>query len=131
MKSLKIALAQVNCTVGDLAANSRKIIEAARRARDAGADLLLAPELALCGYPPEDLLLRPDFLRACDASLTQLALALPIPAVVGHPKAEAGRTWNAASLLRDRRIEATYCKGRLPNSEVFDEERYFDAGEGV
>ncbi|MBL8490097.1 MAG: NAD+ synthase, partial [Rhodocyclaceae bacterium] len=131
MKSLKIAVAQINCIVGDLAGNARKILDAANLARDAGANLLLTPELALCGYPPEDLLLRPDFYRACEETLASLAAELPLPAVVGHPRAEGRLRRNAASLLRGGRVEASYFKGRLPNSEVFDEERYFDAGEGV
>ncbi|HMX15993.1 MAG TPA: NAD+ synthase [Rhodocyclaceae bacterium] len=131
MKRVKIAVAQINCTVGDLTGNSRKIADAARRAGDSGADLLLTPELALCGYPPEDLLLRPDFYRACDVALGKLAGEIAIPTIVGHPREEGGRRRNAASLLRHGRVEATYSKGRLPNSEVFDEERYFDAGDGV
>ena len=83
---LKIALAQINCTVGDLAGNVQLILDAAGRARALGADLLLTPELALSGYPPEDLLLRPDFYRACERELQQLAAAFPdLTLVVGHP----------------------------------------------
>ncbi|MBS3934658.1 MAG: NAD+ synthase [Sulfuritalea sp.] len=126
--TLKIAVAQINCTVGDLAGNAARILAAADEARQLGADLLLTPELALCGYPPEDLLLRPDFHRACARELTTLAGKLPLPAVVGHPEMRGLLRYNAASLLRGGRIEATYCKQRLPNSEVFDEERYFAAG---
>jgi len=129
MALLKIAVAQINCIVGDLAGNSLRIVEAALRARNAGADLLLTPELALCGYPPEDLLLRPDFYRACARELEALAAKAPLPMVVGHPEEHAGWRYNAASLLRDGRIDATYRKQRLPNTEVFDEERYFDAGD--
>jgi NAD+ synthetase len=129
MSSLKIAVAQINCIVGDLAGNCARILDAAARARDAGADLLLTPELALCGYPPEDLLLRPDFYRACTRELAALAAVAPLPMVVGHPEEQAGWRYNAASLLKDGRIEATYRKQRLPNTEVFDEERYFDAGD--
>jgi NAD+ synthetase len=125
---LKIAVAQIDCTVGDLAGNAARILAAADEAVLLGADLLLTPELALCGYPPEDLLLRPDFHRACARALTALAGKLPLPAVVGHPEMRGPLRYNAASLLRGGRVEATYCKQRLPNNEVFDEERYFAAG---
>ena len=127
MATLKIAVAQINCTVGDLAGNAAQILAAAAQARDAGADLVVTPELALCGYPPEDLLLRPDFYRACRYELERLAAAAPLPLIVGHPEARDERRHNAASLLRDGRVEATYRKRRLPNYEVFDEERYFEA----
>lgn len=129
MSSLRVAVAQINCVVGDLAGNAKRVLEAAAGARSDGADLLLTPELALCGYPPEDLLLRPDFYRACERELAALAAAAPLPMVVGHPEASAGRRYNAASLLRDGRVAYTYRKQRLPNSEVFDEERYFDTGD--
>ena len=130
--ALRIAVAQLNCTVGDLAGNARLILTAAREAAARGADLLLTPELALCGYPPEDLLLRPDFYRACAAGLQQLAAdaatACPgLSLLVGHAEENAGKRYNAASLLREGGIQATYRKRRLPNYEVFDEERYFDA----
>ncbi len=129
MPSLKIAVAQINCTVGDLAGNARRILDAATQAKAAGADLLLTPELALCGYPPEDLLLRPDFYRACARELQQMAAVAPLPMVVGHPEAWSGRHYNAATLLEGGAVCATYRKQRLPNSEVFDEERYFDTGD--
>jgi NAD+ synthetase len=129
MPSVKIAVAQINCVVGDLAGNTQRILGAAGKARDLGADLLLTPELALCGYPPEDLLLRPDFYRACARELTALARAAPLPLVVGHAEECAGRRFNSASYLADGRIAATYRKQRLPNTDVFDEERYFDAGD--
>ncbi len=127
MASLKIAIAQINCIVGDLAGNAARILAAAREAKARGADLVVTPELALCSYPPEDLLLRPDFYRACERELAALAAALPLPAIVGHPEARAGYRFNAASLLRGGAVCATYRKNRLPNAEVFDEERYFDA----
>jgi len=127
---VKIAIAQINCTVGDMAGNSAKILEYAKKAAQSGASLLLTPELALSGYPPEDLLLRDDFSQACDAALHQLAAALPeITAVVGHPHKQDGECYNAASVLKDGRIIATYYKHILPNHSVFDEERYFTAGE--
>jgi len=129
MSSLKIAVAQINCTVGNLAGNARRILQAAHEAAGAGAHVLLTPELALCGYPPEDLLLRPDFYRACARELSALAAAAPLPMVVGHPEAWGGRHYNAATLLEGGALCATYRKQRLPNSEVFDEERYFDTGD--
>ncbi len=129
MPALRIAVAQINCTVGDLVGNAAAILDAARRAHAAGADLLLTPELALCGYPPEDLLLRPDFYRACRRELEALAAATPLPLVVGHPEEEAGRRYNAASFIDGGRVRAGYRKRLLPNYAVFDEERYFDVGD--
>jgi NAD+ synthase/NAD+ synthase (glutamine-hydrolysing) len=129
MSSLKIAVAQINCTVGDVSGNARRIAAAAREASAAGADLVVTPELALCGYPPEDLLLRPDFYRACDRELRALAQEVRgIVVVVGHPEEQGERRFNCASVLRDGAIAATYRKHRLPNYEVFDEARYFAAG---
>ena len=128
MSKLRIAIAQLNATVGDLAGNVARIQAFAARAHAGGAHVLLTPELALCGYPPEDLLLRPDFYRACHDALNTLAQAAPLPIVIGHPWLE-GDAYNAASLLVDGRIVATYRKHRLPNYEVFDEERYFAAGD--
>ena len=125
---MKIAIAQINCTVGDLAGNVARILEFARRAREKSADLLVTPELALCGYPPEDLLLREDFYRNCDVALQKLAAeATGITLVVGHPRQIDGRRYNAASVIQDGRVVATYHKHTLPNYTVFDEERYFDA----
>ena len=116
MSSLRIALAQINSTVGDLAGNARRITEFADRARAAGAHLVVTPELALCGYPPEDLLLRPDFYRASARTLAELAARLSgIAVVVGHPEEHKGDYYNAASLLQDGRVVATYRKHRLPN----------------
>jgi NAD+ synthetase len=128
MATLKVALAQINCTVGDVAGNAAKILAAAQTARVLGADLLLTPELALVGYPPEDLLLRPDFYRICARELESLATQLPLPAVVGHPEQHENARCNAASLLSGGKVAATYRKHRLPTYEVFDEARYFRAG---
>ncbi|MCX7169203.1 MAG: NAD+ synthase [Proteobacteria bacterium] len=133
MNSLRIAIAQINCVVGDFAGNARRILAAAERAATLGADLLMTPELALCGYPPEDLLLRPDFYRAAAREMQQLARAAAklvpdLALLVGHPEEHGGQHFNAASVLQQGRIETTYRKHRLPNYEVFDEERYFDAG---
>lgn len=130
MARLRIAIAQMNAVLGDMSANARKISEFAKEAKAMGADLLITPELALCGYPPEDLLLRPDFYRACDDAMASLAeRADGIAILVGHPITREGKRYNAASLLRDRALVATYHKQCLPNAQVFDEARYFDPGE--
>jgi NAD+ synthetase len=129
---MKIAIAQINCTVGDLAGNSTKIIDYANRAKAQGASLLLTPELSLCGYPPEDLLLRPGFYRACDVALDKLSKSIQgITVIVGHPLQEGEQRFNAASVLCDGKIIATYRKHSLPNHSVFDELRYFTAGESA
>lgn len=126
---MKIAIAQINCTLGDLAGNSAKILAYAERAKQQGAALLLTPELGLCGYPPEDLLLRKGFYQACDTALRKLALQIDgITVVVGHPHEKDGLRFNAASVLRAGKIIATYHKLELPNHSVFDEERYFTRG---
>lgn len=147
---MQVALAQINVTVGDIAGNAQRIVEFARRAHAQGARLVLFPELSLCGYPPEDLLLRPAFMRACADALSGCARALAdldgLHVVVGHPHqfGERGdvrsksvavqQRYNAASVLAGGRIAATYCKRELPNYQVFDERRYFasgrDAGQG-
>jgi NAD+ synthase (glutamine-hydrolysing) len=127
--NVKVAVAQINCSVGDFEGNSRKIVEAAARAVAAGADLLVTPELSLTGYPPEDLLLRRAFYAACDAALLRLAgqlLQFPeLAVVVGHPLAREGQRFNAASVLQGGMVSGTYCKHDLPNYDVFDEQRYF------
>lgn len=126
---MKIAIAQINCIVGDLAGNAKKIINQANLAKERGATLLVTPELSLCGYSPEDLLLRPDFLLACEDALLTLAKQLPeITVVVGHPHQLGEQCFNAASVLENGQILATYHKQVLPNYGVFDEKRYFSAG---
>ena len=126
---VSIAVAQLNLTVGDLVGNADRIIAAIEEARAAGADLLLTPELALSGYPPEDLLLRPDFYRACGRETARIAAAARgIVVVLGHPAEDGYERYNAASVLRDGKVIARYHKSLLPNYEVFDEERYFEAG---
>jgi NAD+ synthase/NAD+ synthase (glutamine-hydrolysing) len=126
---LRVAVAQFNATVGDLAGNVERIVQCAAAAKSRGAHVLLTPELALCGYPPEDLLLRPDFYRACDRALDDLAARVDgIALVVGHPEDVGGRRHNAATVLENGRRTAVYRKNRLPNYEVFDEKRYFEAG---
>jgi NAD+ synthase (glutamine-hydrolysing) len=141
---VKVALAQINAIVGDLAGNTVRIVDAARRAYEQGARLVLTPELGLCGYPPEDLLLRPAFMRACAEALADCARRLAdLPGlfvVVGHPyqSGESGDVrsksvavplrFNAASVLAGGQIVGTYCKRELPNYQVFDERRYFASG---
>jgi len=125
---MKIAIAQINCTVGDLAGNAARILDFVERARTQSADVVVTPELALCGYPPEDLLLRDDFYRSCDSALRELASRIEgITLVVGHPHQAGGRRYNAASVIQDGRVVKTYHKHALPNYTVFDEERYFEA----
>ena len=128
MPILSFALAQMDFPVGAVAANAARMRELTVAARDGGAALIAFPELAICGYPPEDLLLRPTFLRACEREVQALAAETEDIAVyLGHPHAQ-GEVYNAASLLRDGRIEVTYHKEALPNYTVFDEKRYFRAG---
>jgi NAD+ synthase (glutamine-hydrolysing) len=127
--NVKVAVAQINCSVGDFEGNGRKIVEAAANAVAGGAQLLVTPELSLTGYPPEDLLLRRAFYAACDAALPRLAgqlLQFPeLAVVVGHPLAREGQRYNAASVLQGGMVVGTYCKHDLPNYDVFDEQRYF------
>ncbi len=144
MSKLRVALAQINPTVGDLPGNAKLIAEAARAAHAGGASLMIAPELALSGYPPEDLLLRPAFMDACEQQLAALAVELAplrgLSVLLGHPARSrtviVARTrslaapvcFNAASVLAQGRVQATYCKRELPNYQVFDERRYFVGG---
>lgn len=127
---MRIALAQFNPIVGDLEGNAGRIAELADQAAVAGAALLLTPELALCGYPPEDLALRDDFYQENARVLAGLARHLPqgLTVVVGHPLMEAGRRYNAATVLRDGQILGIYRKQQLPNYSVFDEVRTFSPG---
>ena len=128
MTTLRIALAQFDFPVGAVARNAERIAAMIAEARDEyGADLGLFPELALSGYPPEDLLMRPGFLRDCATAIETVAKAATgIVAVVGWPQAAGSVVYNAASVLRDGRVEHTYRKRELPNYAVFDERRYFD-----
>jgi len=128
MRALRIGLAQLNPTVGDLNGNRRCIAAAANRARQQGVDLLVLPELALTGYPPEDLLLKPSFARANRQALEQLATEIEgLWAVVGFVDLQED-LYNAAALIGEGRVAATYHKRYLPNYGVFDEDRYFRAG---
>jgi len=126
---LRIAVAQFNAVVGDLTGNVDRIVACAVAAKARGAQVLLTPELALSGYPPEDLLLRPDFYRACQRALDDLMARIDgITLVVGHPEEHEGACYNAATVIENGRQLAVYRKMRLPNYDVFDEKRYFDAG---
>lgn len=126
---MKIAIAQMNCIVGDIAGNAKKIVTSATLAKEQGATLVVTPELSLCGYSPEDLLLRPDFLLACEDALLALAKQLPdVAVIVGHPLQQGEQCFNAASVLEGGHVVATYHKQVLPNYGVFDEERYFVSG---
>ncbi len=125
---MRLALAQINTVVGDLDGNRARILAGLAEARDAGADLVLFPELAVTGYPPEDLLLRPAFLRAAGDSLAAIAAETTgIVALVGTPHLD-GALYNACAVCADGEIKAIYRKQHLPNYGVFDEERYFESG---
>ena len=142
--SLKLCVAQLNYVVGDLAGNAQKIVEAARQAHAAGAQLLLTPELAICGYAAEDLFLRPAFIDACDDALKTVARETAglkgLHIVVGHParteqvglrsrSVARAPCLNAASVLCEGRVVHRYAKRELPNYQVFDERRYFVPGD--
>jgi NAD+ synthase (glutamine-hydrolysing) len=133
MSAVKVSIAQINALVGDLSGNAQRVLEAARLAHAAGAQVLLTPELALTGYPPEDLLLRPSFIELCGQVLNDLCANLAplkgLHVVVGHVTLQNGLLRNAASVLVDGKVLGTYFKRELPNYAVFDEQRYFAAGE--
>jgi NAD+ synthase (glutamine-hydrolysing) len=125
---MRLALAQINTVVGDLDGNRDRILARLEEASEEGADLVLFPELAVTGYPPEDLLLRPGFVRAAEQSLNEIARQVRgITAVVGAPYFERD-LYNTAAVLADGEIKARYRKRFLPNYGVFDEDRYFAAG---
>lgn len=127
---LRIVLAQINLTVGDIAGNLRKHLEAAKSARDElHADVIVFPELSLVGYPPEDLLLRKSFIKESDAALqTCITEIRDIHYVIGHPHAGKHGLHNACSFIYNGSILCLYAKQRLPNYGVFDEDRYFKPG---
>jgi NAD+ synthase (glutamine-hydrolysing) len=135
---MKIAIAQLNPTIGDIFGNSHLILEAAKKAEVEGANLLLTPELSLIGYPPRDLLLNPSFIAAAGAQLQQLAQALPpklaviAGTVVPNPNAVqlGGKSlFNSAVLLQNGAVKKVFHKRLLPTYDVFDEDRYFEPGE--
>ena len=131
MSTIRIALAQINTTVGDFAGNTAKIIASIEQAKRAGADIVAVPELALTGYPPEDLLLKPQFIAVNRKALDEvIAASTGIISIVGF----VDRTTdihNAAAVICDGELKAVYRKNFLPNYSVFDEYRYFDAGQSA
>jgi NAD+ synthase (glutamine-hydrolysing) len=128
---MRLALVQMNTVVGDLDGNRRRILERLDEARSGGADLVLFPELAVTGYPPEDLLLRPGFIKAAEASLHELARAVrDVVVLVGFPHFERD-LYNACAVCADGEVKAVYRKRFLPNYGVFDEYRYFAPGDDL
>ena len=128
MRRLRIGMAQINTTVGDFVGNTRKILEAVAKAKALGVDLLTLPELAICGYPPEDLLLKPQFIEENLQSLDKVvAGSSGLTIVVGFVDAK-GDIYNAAAVIHDGKLAGVYHKIYLPNYGVFDENRYFQAG---
>ena len=129
---LRVVMAQCNLLVGDIPANTELVIESAQRARDElGADLIVFPELTLTGYPPEDLLLHPGLQELVDAGLARIRSEVSaIQVLVGHPEQTPEGRYNTASLVDDGRVVARCRKHHLPNYSVFDEKRYFVAGDG-
>lgn len=127
--SIKIALAQLNFTVADIKTNTAKIIAAIAEAKQQQADVVVFPELSVTGYPPEDLLLRPDFIRQAQAAVDEIKLHTQgIVAVIGSPQQHGKRLYNSALALSNGQVMAEYHKQALPNYGVFDEQRYFNAG---
>jgi NAD+ synthetase len=133
---MNIALAQINTTVGDFAGNIDRIVKYARRAQKRGADLVVFPELALCGYPPRDLVERPGFIRKSETELVRLAgLLPPVPALVGYVRrshaVQGKAVADAAALIKDGKVVLDYTKILLPFYDVFDESRYFEPGQSI
>ena len=126
---MRIAIAQINCTVGDLTGNAKKILDYTNQAKDKGASLVVTPELALSGYPPEDILLREGFRLACINTLDSLAKEINgISLLLGHPYFVNSRIYNAASLICNGKIVSTYLKNNLLNDNALAEPHYFEAG---
>ena len=128
---LRVAIAQINSTVGDLQGNAAKIIKYTEKAKDYGTDIICFPELALCGYPPEDLLLKPKFISANVNALKNLAKTINgnVIAIVGFADGKFKEAYNAAAVIYNGQIKGVYRKIFLPNYGVFDEKRYFYPGD--
>jgi NAD+ synthase (glutamine-hydrolysing) len=128
-KNWRIAVAQINCTVGDLKGNAIKITEYAGKAKECSADIVIFPELAITGYPPEDLLMKPKFIEDNLGALSEVARSVEdLVAVVGYVDKERGSLFNAAAVVFEGKIKGVYRKTLLPNYGVFDEKRYFIPG---
>src|SRR5579862_2238480 len=130
---MRVALAQINPTIGDISGNMRKHAEFIERARDGGASVVIFPEMSVVGYPPKDLLLKPQFISDVMQAVNLIAARVRgIDAIVGHPLQNSdpvGRPLrNAVSVLRDGVIASTHFKTLLPTYDVFDESRYFEPG---
>ncbi|MEG2828047.1 MAG: NAD+ synthase, partial [Edwardsiella sp. (in: enterobacteria)] len=129
-RTLSIALAQLNLLVGDIEGNAERMLATLAQQQQAGADVVMFSELALCGYPPEDLLYRDDFHQRCQRQLARLQQAsAEIAVIVGHPWRDGECLYNALSVFAEGRLLARYYKQCLPNYGVFDEKRYFSAGD--
>jgi NAD+ synthase (glutamine-hydrolysing) len=127
---LRLFLAQYDLCVGDVDGNTSRVLEASERAAASGADLVLLPELALAGYPPEDLLFHSGFRRQVQAAVRRLCDRKPgVDVVVGYPEYQGSEIFNSAALIRAGRVYANHRKQALPNYRVFDEKRYFTAGQ--
>ena len=130
MRAVRLAMGQINATVGDLEGNLAKILDYIAQARTQGANVILFPELAICGYPPEDLLLKPDFIAACHRVLDEICRAShDLVTIVGYPDRDDYDIYNAAAIIQQGKILGTYRKHFLPNYGVFDENRYFGRGD--
>ena len=136
--TIAIAIAQLNPTIGDIAGNTQQILACANQAAEQGAQLFLTPELSLCGYPPRDLLMHPDFIESMAIALNQLATTLPpqLTALIGlvtvnpHASASGGKPlFNSVALVANGQIQQVFHKRLLPTYDVFDEDRYFESGQ--
>jgi NAD+ synthase (glutamine-hydrolysing) len=129
---MRIGLGQINAIVGDLAGNAEKMQKVYAEALNSGVDLLVFPELAICGYPPEDLIYKKQFLQDNRRAVEKLAADCPkITIVVGFAESLNDKIYNSAAILQDGQLSKTYRKAQLPNYGVFDEARYFEAGNEV
>ena len=130
MRKFRIALAQINVTVGDLSGNTSKILDVVNQAKASGANLVAFPELTVPGYPPEDLLLKPQFLAENRRRMEQIAEASHgITVIVGFADYAGSEVYNAAAVAYDGQLVGAYHKQFLPNYGVFDEDRYFRSGD--
>ncbi len=132
MAHISITLAQINPVVGDIPGNTRRVLDGIAAAREQGARAIVFPELVLTGYPPEDLLLRPSLQLRIEKALAEVAqAATDVYVIVGYPLAKDGQLFNAAGVFFNGKQLTEYCKQELPNYRVFDEKRYFTAGEKI